>query len=79
MTLHVAHLRKCADDLHAAYDVLKISCTRDAARDFIAQFNRTVLAIEQVHDRVPPAPNGGRVPVEKSAGATDQASARGSV
>lgn len=62
-SLYVAHLKKVADDLHAAYDVLKVSCTRDAATEFIAQFNRTLLAIERVHAHNPPAPSGGRLPI----------------
>lgn len=76
MNIYTAHLKKVADDLHEAYDILKTSCTRDAATNFIAQFNRTLLAIEKVNERNPPTPTGGRMPVEKSSDL--QASARGS-
>ena len=64
MSLYVGHLRTCADQLHEAYDILKISCTRDAATNFIATFNRTLLAIERVHGHTPPTPAGGRLPVD---------------
>ncbi len=59
--LLAAHLKKCADELHEAYDILKISCTREAATNFIAQFNRTLLAIERVHCFTPPQPTGGKL------------------
>lgn len=70
-----AHLRKVADDLQEAYDILKISCTREAVTNFVAQFTRTMVAIERVHENNPPAPNGGAMPVPFTG---DQASARGS-
>lgn len=72
-SLYVAHLKKVADDLHEAYDVLKVSCTRDAATNFIAQFNRTLLAIDKVHEHNPPAPNGGRMPAPSAKQANDRA------
>jgi hypothetical protein len=65
MNIYVAHLRTCADQLHEAYDILKISCTREAATSFIAAFNRTLLAIERVHGKTPPSPSGGRMAVAK--------------
>ena len=61
MNLRVAHLKKVADDLHEAYDVLKVSCSRAAATNFIAQFNRTLLAIEMIHESTPPTSTGGRM------------------
>lgn len=61
MNLYVGHLRTCADQLHEAYDILKVSCTRSAATEFTAAFTRTLLAIERVKGRTPPAPNGGRL------------------
>lgn len=61
MNLQVGHLRTCADQLHEAYDILKVSCTREAATAFVAAFNRTVLAIERVKGATPPSPAGGRM------------------
>lgn len=63
MDLYVGHLRTCADQLHEAYDVLKISCTREAARAFQAAMSRTLLAIERVHEHTPPTPTGGRASI----------------
>lgn len=65
MNFAVGHLRAVADDLHEAYDILKIELSRKAAVNFIAHFNRTLLAIERVHELTPPAPTGGRMPVDK--------------
>jgi hypothetical protein len=61
MNIYVRHLRSCADQLHEAYDILKISCTKEAATNFIAAFNRTLLAMERVQGKTPPSPNGGRM------------------
>ena len=63
MNIFVGHLRSCADQLHEAYDILKISCTREAATNFVAAFSRTMLAMEKVKGRTPPTPSGGRMPV----------------
>lgn len=63
MDLYIGHLRSCADALHESYDLLKISCTRSAVREFIAAFTRTILAIEKVHEHTPTTPSGGRQPV----------------
>lgn len=70
MNIYVGHLRSCADQLHEAYDILKISCTRTAATQFIAAFNRTLLAMEKVKGRTPPTPSGGRMPVVEEKKAT---------
>lgn len=67
MTITVGHLRTCADELHEAYDVLKISCTRGAATRFVAAFNRTILAIEKVHASEPTPPQGGAMPHPRAA------------
>lgn len=61
MNIYVGHLRTCADQLHEAYDILKVSCTRTAAKEFVAAYTRTVLAIERVHGRTPPTPQGGKL------------------
>jgi hypothetical protein len=63
MSLAVGHLRQCADELYEAYDVLKITCTRNAVTRFVASFNRTLLAIEMVQGNEPPAPRGGVMPL----------------
>jgi hypothetical protein len=73
--LYALHLKKCADELQEAYDILKVSCTREAATDFIARFNRTLLAIERVHEHCPPTPTGGKMPVEKPREQTGQPAA----
>jgi uncharacterized protein (UPF0276 family) len=65
MSIYVGHLKACADKLGEAYDILKVSCTREAATNFIAAFNRTLLAIERVQAHTPPTPTGGRVPVPR--------------
>lgn len=65
MDLRVGNLRTCADALQEAYDVLKVSLTRDTATNFIGQITRTLVAIERVHEFSPPTPTGGRMPVEK--------------
>lgn len=61
MDLRVGHLKSCADELHEAYDVLRVSCTRTSAMEFTAMFTRTVLAIEQVHASAPLPPCGGKM------------------
>jgi hypothetical protein len=66
MNLYVGHLKTCADQLHEAYDILKVSCSREAATNFVAAFTRTVVAIERVHEFVPPTPSGGRMTVPQA-------------
>ena len=65
MTLYVAHLRSCADQLDAAYERLKQSCTRGAATEFTAAVTRVIMAIERVHAHTPPTPSGGRMRLEE--------------
>ncbi len=65
MSIFVGHLRSCADQLHEAYDILKVSCTRTAAQNFTAAFARTLLAIEKVKGHTPPTPRGGQMRVEQ--------------
>lgn len=66
MTLRIAHLRTCADQLDAAYDRLKLSCTRGAITMFVGAASRTMIAIEQVRAHTPPTPTGGRMRQEQT-------------
>jgi hypothetical protein len=65
-SLPVAHLRSCADELHEAYDLLKVSLTREAAARFTAAVTRALLAIDQVKGSEPPAPQGGALKKPKA-------------
>lgn len=61
MSIPVGHLKTCADQLGEAYDLLKISCTREYTRNFVAAYTRTLIAIERVQAHTPPTPTGGRL------------------
>ena len=60
-----AHLRNCADELQEAYDIVKVSLTRDATKNFLARVSRCLIAIENVHGHTPAGPEGGAMPVPK--------------
>lgn len=66
MSLQIAHLKQCADELHNAYVILCGALTREAVMQFIAHVNRCVMAIELVVAPVSPGGSGGALPVPKT-------------
>lgn len=61
------HLRNCADELHAAWNGLKVSLTTENAIRFVAWINRTVLAINMIQGAEPPSSQGGQAKVKGEA------------
>lgn len=59
-SLRVAHLRTASNVLAAAYSEMKNDFTRENITFFIAHVNRTILAIENIHEHTSPSPTGGR-------------------
>jgi hypothetical protein len=59
LTPKVAALRAAADDLHEAYDILKVALTRSTIPPFVAAVTRTLLAIERIHAGDDPGPKSG--------------------
>lgn len=59
LTPKVAALRNATDDLHEAYDILKIKLDRTTLAPFVAHVTRVLLAIERIHAGDDPGPKEG--------------------
>lgn len=59
LTPKTAALRNAADDLHEAYDIIKVKLDRSTLAPFVAHATRVLLAIERIHAGNDPGPKSG--------------------